>query len=94
MTTDDQKRELIAKHKRVAAWMRRQASELLEQAEWHAQHAARLDAGVETAEPARPTSAAGQEALSRPDRPLGRRLLLAAVGIAGLLFLWQRQKVT
>lgn len=92
MTTgsDHQQNELSDKHRRIAVWYRRQAENLLRQAEWHEQRSARLDVAAETEEATLAPEVDVEAALpTSDDAGCGRKIFVVA-GIAGLFALWQR----
>lgn len=83
MTTNGSENKLPEKHRRIAVWYRRQAESMLQQAEWHDQRAARLEAGVDVA----PTSEMPEltpEEIGDGGGGVGRQVL-TVVGVAGLI---------
>ncbi len=86
--------ELADKHRRMAVWYRRQAENLLQQAEWHDQRAARVEAGDEEV-PTPPNIRAGtdveEETGDENGGGCGRRLL-TLISVAGAVALLRRLK--
>jgi hypothetical protein len=82
MTTNGSDDKLPDKHRRIAVWYRRQAESMLQQAEWHDQRAARLEAGVDVPPLSDMPDFAPDEVSDVGG--LGRQLL-AVAGLAGLI---------